>query len=178
MQHRYNKIRGWFNFPDIYSEMIDKVESGQFVEIGTFFGKSASYMGVEILNSKKDITLYTIDTFEGSPEEIDGKHSIYKTVDVKESAHDNLRGLPVAIIDKDSVRASILFKDQSIDFVFIDGAHDYASVLADIKAWHSKVKSGGYIGGHDYDNRNVKRAVDEYFNEYCGKSVNSWLIKV
>jgi predicted O-methyltransferase YrrM len=178
MQHRYNKIRGWFNFPDIYSEMIEKVDEGHFVEIGTFFGKSASYMGVEILNAGKQIIFDTIDTFQGSPQELDGKHAVYKTTDIQQRAEINLKDLPVNVRVFDSVSAAKLYQNKSLDFVFIDGAHDYASVLADIKSWHPKVKPGGYIGGHDYDNRNVKRAVDEYFNEYCGKSVNSWLIKV
>jgi predicted O-methyltransferase YrrM len=57
-------------------------------------------------------------------------------------------------------------KDGSLDFVFIDGDHSYAGCSNDIKLWKSKVKKGGWIGGHDYAHPKlpgVKKAVDEAF---------------
>ncbi len=41
------------------------------------------------------------------------------------------------------------FDDGSLDFVYIDGAHDYNSAYADIVAWRDKVKVGGLVMGHD-----------------------------
>jgi hypothetical protein len=51
------------------------------------------------------------------------------------------------------------------DFVFIDAAHDYTSVKADILAWAPKVARGGILGGHDYDGAwpGVMQAVGEIF---------------
>jgi len=43
-----------------------------------------------------------------------------------------------------------LFPDGFFDVVFIDAAHDYQNVKRDIHAWHKKVRSGGYLSGHDY----------------------------
>jgi len=178
LEHQYNTIGGWFNFQDIYSHMVTYFDKGHFVEIGTFMGKSASFMGVEIINSGKPIIFDTIDTFEGSPEEINGKHSIYNKIDIKERAVNNLKNIPVNIINCDSLSVAKSHMEESLEFVFIDGAHDYTSVLNDIKAWYPKIKKGGYIGGHDYDNENVKMAVDKYFdNFHCPKSINSWLIQ-
>ena len=34
--------------------------------------------------------------------------------------------------------------------LYIDGAHDYDSVLQDIELYYPKIKSGGLICGHDY----------------------------
>ena len=71
----------------------------------------------------------------------------------------------------DSILAAATYADKSLDFVFIDGAHNYESVKADIQAWLPKVKIGGFIGGHDYGNdepenvNGVKKAVDEKFNK-------------
>ena len=49
--------------------MVEKFSSGsKFVEVGSWKGKSAAYMAVEIINSKKKITLDCIDTWEGSNE--------------------------------------------------------------------------------------------------------------
>jgi len=46
--------------------------------------------------------------------------------------------------------ASPQIKNQSLDFVFIDGDHSYEGTKKDIQLWMSKIKPGGWIGGHDY----------------------------
>lgn len=38
-----------------------------------------------------------------------------------------------------------------MDFVYIDGAHDFKSVTADIEAWWPIVRQGGILAGDDYD---------------------------
>ena len=48
-----------------------------------------------------------------------------------------------------SEKAHSLVDDDSLDFVYIDGNHQFSFVLNDIKWWSKKVKSGGVIGGHD-----------------------------
>ncbi len=42
------------------------------------------------------------------------------------------------------------FKDESIDFIYVDARHDFGSVLEDLKLYYPKLKFGGIIGGHDY----------------------------
>src|SRR3990167_441584 len=49
-----------------------------------------------------------------------------------------------------AVEAAQGFKDGSLDFVYLDAAHDLPSVIADLKAWTPKVRAGGIIAGHDY----------------------------
>jgi methyltransferase family protein len=51
------------------------------------------------------------------------------------------------------------------DFVFIDAAHSYLAVKADIERWRAKVRPGGWFGGHDYHPKfpGVIRAVDDAF---------------
>jgi hypothetical protein len=53
------------------------------------------------------------------------------------------------------------------DFVFLDADHSYEGCRADIAAWAPKIKPGGWLGGHDYENKafpkfGVTRAVNEY----------------
>lgn len=177
-QHNYQNIGGWFNFQDIYLAMVALADDGaRFVEIGTFLGKSASFMANEIKASGKVISFETIDTFKGSPTELEGKHKYYSEIDVYQRAKNNLKDLPARILVGESVKWSEQYEDASLDFVFIDGSHVYEDVKRDIEAWLPKVKPGGYIGGHDFDNNDVKKAVVEVIGFECPKGANSWLIR-
>jgi predicted O-methyltransferase YrrM len=69
-------------------------------------------------------------------------------------------------IKDSSTNAANMFQDKSLDFVYIDAAHDYENVKKDILAWLPKVKDGGYIAGHDYRydrNIGVYEAVNDIF---------------
>lgn len=54
-----------------------------------------------------------------------------------------------------------------VDFVFIDGNHAYEYVKNDILNYWPKVKTGGFLGGHDYidGHKEVRRAVDEFVED-------------
>lgn len=56
----------------------------------------------------------------------------------------------VTLIKKMSMDAVKDFKDNSIDFVYIDGNHRFKWIAEDIMEWSYKVKKGGVICGHDY----------------------------
>ena len=65
MEHFYDKIFGFFNFQNIYTNMVNKFEEGShFIEIGGFLGCSSVYMAVEIINSKKNIKFDVIDKWD------------------------------------------------------------------------------------------------------------------
>lgn len=75
------------------------------------------------------------------------------------------------IIKKHSVEAANDVADSSLDFVYIDAAHDYENVKADIKAWTPKVRVGGIVAGDDaYEfpsgKGGVLRAATEYASQY------------
>lgn len=75
------------------------------------------------------------------------------------------------IIKKHSVEAAKEVPDESLDFVYIDAAHDYENVKLDINAWAPKVRVGGIIAGDDfYDfpsgKGGVMRAATEYTSHH------------
>lgn len=175
MDHFYKKIHGWFTFPTLYSQMVNYYpNSSHFVEIGVWKGKSAAYMATEIFNSNKQIKFDCIDTWEGSEEHLDPNSNYFEPglVSDKDFLYnhflENIEPVKNIInpIRKSSLEAVNLYKDESLDFIFIDAAHDYENVLKDIKAWYPKCKKEtGIISGHDYSwGPEVKKAVHDFFD--------------
>jgi len=85
-----------------------------------------------------------------------------------------------AFIRKTSMDAISDFKDNSLDFVYIDGDHAFQHIANDIVAWNKKVRSGGIVSGHDYFNTNpkannvlcqVKSVVNAYTEAF---GINPW----
>ena len=58
-----------------------------------------------------------------------------------------------------SVDAATRFKDGQLDFVYLDAAHDYQSVCDDLRAWHPKIRTGGILCGHDFEEGNLNGTV-------------------
>jgi hypothetical protein len=55
------------------------------------------------------------------------------------------------------------FKDDSLDFIFIDGLHEYEQVKKDCISFFPKVRKWGLFSGHDYTViPGVHRAVCEF----------------
>ena len=167
MEHFYQTIgEDWFSYPDLYKRIIDTNQSGShFVEVGSWKGRSSSFMSVEIINSNKNIKFDCVDTWNGSIE-----HTSYDVIK-EEKLYDvflsNIEPVKQVInpIRMSSIEASKLYEDNSLDFVFIDASHEYEDVKADILAWLPKVKVGGILAGHDYGTfEGVDKAVNEIFN--------------
>ena len=80
-------------------------------------------------------------------------------------AQDYLSGVNAELIKKFSVDAAKDFENESLDFVYIDGNHEFDDVMRDIIEWTPKIKKGGIVSGHDYDSMPgcyVRDAVDVY----------------
>lgn len=166
-EHIEHTLEGWFNFKNLYTEIAEWIPAGgTWVEVGVYSGKSFSFGLVECLNRGKKIDMVAVDMF---PDEwIYGMRPDGLTV------WDKFNGgmMPLdghfRIVKGRSTDAAHHFKNRSIDFVFIDAAHDYDNVTADIAAWLPKVKVGGIMAGHDYDDdyRNgVVKAVNDAFGD-------------
>jgi hypothetical protein len=60
-----------------------------------------------------------------------------------------------------SVEAAPGITDELLDFVFIDAQHTYEACKEDLETWLRKVRTGGFIRGHDYRWDGVNRVVHE-----------------
>lgn len=105
------------------------------VEVGTRYGDLA----LEVVNARPDIQLTVVDSWEG------------KFADGEAIAREKL-GDKVWVIKGLSAEVAKNLEG-GFDFVYIDAAHDYKSVKADIEAWWPTVKSGGMMGWHDHENK-------------------------
>ncbi len=52
--------------------------------------------------------------------------------------------------------------NEKLDFVYIDGNHEYESVKKDINNYYPLLKENGLLAGHDFDWKGVTRAVTEF----------------
>jgi len=137
-------------------------------EIGVFTGALSA-----TLLKRSDLSLIMVDSWDvGSYVGDSGDFHASMTQAQQDNSfelakqHTAFAGDRATIIRKRSVDAARDVPDGSLDFVFIDADHSYDGCKADIAAWMPKLKPGGLLSGHDYDNPDfekfgVKRAVDE-----------------
>lgn len=159
------------------AELFTELNFKKGVELGVDAGKYS-----EILcRANPDLHLYSIDPWKNSayePEvpEKTNYNKVYLNRRYQE-AKKRLAPYNGTIIRKTSLNALKDFKDGSLDFVYIDGNHNFVNVANDIHWWNKKVKVGGIISGHDFayfpsSRRNhVKHVVLSYTKAYGIKPV-------
>lgn len=133
--------------------------SGIYVEVGTCWG----HFAVFLLSSTPCSKLYCVDPYKKfeTLEYIDSINSMsQQDMDTKFWAvQKNLKngfGDRSVMLRNLSSDAASLFKDNSLDFVYIDGNHMYEYVLEDLKLWYPKIKPGGILAGDDVESLEVK----------------------
>jgi len=172
------KTDWWFNYQDFYKSVATK-NYDILVEVGVWKGHSISFLANEIKKTGKESKLYAVDLWdetykwENNPQlrtQVPYLYEIYNEVKKENKVHDmitDLKGMSWDMAKK--------FEDGSVDFVFIDADHTYESVVKDIKAWLPKIKKGGMISGHDYNNPcGVKQAVNELIEDYKLSNDGIW----
>lgn len=168
MRHYYGQIQGWFSYKALIEEVIAALPDGAvMVEVGTWKGKSAAFAGVEIINSHKLIKFFAVDHFKGAPNHADNPDIVAGRLETIARANLKPVASVVTVIAKPSIEAAAEFKDASVDFLMLDGTHDYASVRADLLAWLPKLKPGALVAGDDanWDKGGVQRAARELLGE-------------
>jgi len=166
----WQAIGGWFDYDDLYDEAVERAPSDRpslFVEVGSFLGRSAAYMGAAILRSGKPITLHCVDRWDDNATDDELYSTLQQMVRDGKPIYgrfvDNMVACGLADVVKPvrclSVDGALLFIDRSCDFVFIDADHKYHAVRADVSAWLPKVAPGGILAGHDWNRSEVYDAV-------------------
>jgi len=130
------------------------------VEVGVCTGKNSE----ALCKGNPDLHLTGVDPYDtvelrSSRIGAEGQEALYQ------EAIKRLKPYKFEMIRKSSMEAVLSFPYESLDFVYIDGGHEFDYVICDIIEWGKRVKKGGIISGHDYYrfiNGGVILAVDTY----------------
>ena len=171
----YEQIPGWFSSEIEYSKAVERTpDGGTIVEIGVALGRSIAFLAQEVLASGKTIHIVGIDPWlEIMGQEQPDKQWIGKQYPGPREAFEGLMAehAPrereiVEIVQGYSWDVAPQFPDLSLDFVFVDGCHEYDAVKRDISTYLPKMKMGAIMAGDDFSNNlfpGVIRAVQESF---------------
>lgn len=174
VDHYYEEVPGYFDFPQVYRDAVAWLpDGGTFVEVGCWQGQSLAFFLVEAWNSGKRFKVFGCDHFRGSVGDELLKREVQLKSVVAHCAHNLRRGVhPFALIHAESKVGAGFFADASIDYCFIDAGHTYDEVKADLAAWLPKMKHGGIMAGHDFNQVPVENAVREAFPDHHIEHLN------
>ena len=131
------------------------------VEVGSYCGKSACYIGQACKENKT--YLMTIDHHRGSEEQQYGEEYFdpdeynydKEIVDTLPTLLKNIQKFQFEEVILPIVNSSELASKEiqnNIDLVFIDGSHTFESARKDYVSWKNKIRIGGILAIHDvYD---------------------------
>lgn len=148
------------------------------------FGQRLDLKGVEVGAHLGEATLMLLSV-------CDGMFESYTIVDLwknkrcMDRCKENLKPWDdIVKLDRTgSAVGHIMFEDQSLDFIYIDARHEYKYVSKDLEWWLPKLKPGGIIAGHDFEDNpkwGVIKAVTEAFPNRTILTFpdTSWLVKL
>jgi hypothetical protein len=179
LRHFYMVTKLKSKTDEIQSVIKDIKDCNTYVEIGVEYGhnlialakrnKATKFIGIDpysfesfIVKGEKRISYWSYD-FDNAYNYFISKSKRLTNID---------------LIKDYSSSAVTRFKNESLDMVFIDAAHDYLNVKNDIELWLPKVRKGGVLAGHDYSLRflGVVKAVNDTvgFDKVSIRSDDTW----
>jgi len=160
-KEKASEIKGFLDEDEadrLFSLALSASKIGPCLEIGSYCGKSAIYLGTAC--KENESVLFSLDHHTGSEEQQpDQEYFDPDLLDKETGKIDTLRLFRKTIEDFDlenSVipvigRSEIVgrFWQTPLSLIFIDGSHSYESVLNDYKIWSKHLIVGGYLLFHD-----------------------------
>lgn len=130
------------DLPGFFKQMGCKVGA----EIGTYEGEFTEKF------CKAGLRMYAVDPWEdNSPHFSDKKNYKEQYNSAYVTAVTRLKPYGCKFVKKTSMDAVKDFGNGTLDFVYIDGNHNFRYIVEDIWEWYRKIKPGGVISGHDYE---------------------------
>lgn len=176
----------WFTYPQVYTWFANIIpNNGLFVEIGSWTGRSACFLGGEMIKLNKQFKIECIDLWPDDINTLPFNTNIkdrFVNGELYKIFLSNTKPFEQNISHKrsSSYDASFYYENNSIDILFIDGNHSYDGVKSDIENYIKKIKKNGIISGHDYSSKwpGVVRAVNEKFGKDILVKQGCWIKKL
>ena len=131
---------------------------GPCLEIGSYCGKSAVYLGAAMKENNQ--ILYSIDHHKGSEEQQPGEE--FFDLDLLDETGKGINTLPFFLetLDKAGLRDNVVpivstsleaseVWSEPLAMVFIDGGHSDQAANDDYDVWHPHIIQGGLLAIHD-----------------------------
>ena len=131
---------------------------GSCLEIGSYCGKSAVYLGAAVKENNQ--ILYSIDHHKGSEEQQPGEE--FFDPDLLDETGKGINTLPFFLetLDKSGLRDNVVpivstsveaneVWSEPLAMVFIDGGHSDQAANDDYDVWHPHIIQGGLLAIHD-----------------------------
>ena len=146
------------------SDLLERLPKGGIVaEVGVDQGEFSD----EILVTCQPEKLHLIDVWNTE------RYGIQKETQVKSKFKTSIKSGVVEINKGFSTTVLPQFEDHYLDWIYIDSDHTYQTTSEELKIARDKVKSGGFICGHDYAIGNwrthYRYGVIEAVHEFCMK---------
>ena len=150
--------------------LINMMKDPVYVETGVSKGRSIAFIVQRCTNIKE---AWGVDFWLPNTDQFERKETFYSK-DVQEksfaSACDRVLSTgykdKIKFIKEDVAVAASYFKDNSIDFLFLDHYLNQKDVEECLPMWYNKVKIGGYFAGHDFVYLGVKNGVFGFREQY------------
>ncbi len=142
----------------LYSLAFEAAAAGPCLEIGSYCGKSALYLGSAC--KERQSTLFSVDHHHGSEEHQPGElyfdAELFDPFSYRVDTLGYFRRTLKAAVLEDAViplaaASAVVAQNWAtpLSLVFIDGGHAYDTVLSDYRCWHPHLMPHGYLVFHD-----------------------------
>jgi len=167
------KIHGMITIPEcviLYNLAKSLPKNSKALEIGSYGGLSSAYLLAGL--KKRNSFLYSIDPFDTDIqmqleivkkyENEDYRNAECESLNIKPSKHNVEKTLHKLNFNNfkliEGYSGNVVKKwKRRINLLFIDGNHEYISVLKDYVNWSKHLKKGGVIIFHDANNLNYNK---------------------
>ena len=156
-----DKVKGFLDPLEgeaLYSYAKKYTKEGDALEIGSYCGKSAVYIGSAVKENNQK--LYSIDHHKGSEEQQPGEE--FFDADLLNKEGNGIDTLPyfLSTINSSKLKKIVIpvissseeaYQDLKINFsmIFIDGGHSEEAAQNDYRLWSRRLNPGGLLAIHD-----------------------------
>lgn len=136
-----------FNIPDCSRDDLPEFFKKRGAEVGVEVGVFEANYTIKLAESGAHI--YGVDPWVNYRDYTYGLGG--RTPLRERRARKRVEGIEnITLLKETSMEAVERFEEDSIDFVYIDGNHQFKYIAEDMYEWWKRLKPGGVMAGHDY----------------------------